>query len=54
MKAGGIFPVHGDYKVVQHIISNNIQGPKESKRYIVYGICNYGMGSDMHTIKEDN
>ena len=43
-----------DEEVSQHVRPTNITGPQESKIYIIYILGNDGMGSDMHTRKEDN
>ena len=57
MKASIIFLMSGDDEIGQHIIPTNIprySGRQESKIEIISVIGNYGMGSDMHKIKEDN
>ena len=57
MKASIIFLVSRDDEIGQHIVPTNIprySGPQESKIDIISVLGNYGMGSDMHKIKEDN
>ena len=41
----------GDDEVGQNVDLNNIPGPQESKKEIIYVLGNDRMGSDMHTIK---
>ena len=52
-KASGIMLVSGGDEVVQHFSPTNIPGPKYPKRDIISVLGNNGMGSDMHTRKEE-
>ena len=45
--------VSGGDEVVQHFSPTNIPGPKYPKRDIISVLGNNGMGSDMHTRKEE-
>ena len=54
MRESNWFQVSGDVEIDQHVILTNIPVPQESKREIISGIGNYGMGSGMHTRNKEN
>ena len=54
MKEIGILSISRDDDIGQYVIPTNIPGPQEPKRDIASVLTNNGLGSDMHTIKEDN
>ena len=54
MRASNRFLVSGGDEGGQHVIPTNISRPQESKICIIYALGNDGMGSDMHTKKENN